>query len=104
MFLEFTLSSNNKSVSNGDIVVSTLLFCLHAILKQSQSAWKVWHKYLCSVRHFELDEVSLMHDHGEVCKVPSNEFPALAVSVHWGTDLMENQIAKNLGGFYFHEV
>ena len=62
------------------------------------------HKYLCSVRHFELDEVFSMHDRGKVCKVLSNEFPALAVSVHWGTDLMGNQIAKNLGSFHFHKV
>ena len=51
-----------------------------------------------------LDEVFSMHDRGEVCKVLSNEFPALAVSVHSGTGLMENQMAKDLGGFHFHEM
>ena len=84
MFLEFThfSSDNTKTVSNGDIVVSTLLFRLHAILKQSQSAWREWHKYLGSVKHFELDEIFSTHDRREVCKVLSNEFPGLAVSVH----------------------
>ena len=37
MFLEFTHFSNDKIVSNGDIVVSTLLSCLHAILKQHRA-------------------------------------------------------------------
>ena len=105
MFLEFThFSDSTKTVSNGDIVVSTLLFHLHAILKQSQSAWREWHKYLCSIRHFELDEIFSTHDCSEVCKVLSNEFPALAVSVHWQTCLMENQFAKDLGGFDFHKM
>ena len=95
------LSSNDKSVSNGDIVVSTLLFCLHTILGQSQSAWKVWHKYLCSVRHFELDEVFSIHDCGEVCKVLSNEFPALAVSVHWELIWWKTKLQRTWVAFTF---
>ena len=55
-----------------------------------------------SVKHFELDEILLMHDHSEVCSVLSAEFPALAVSIHCGTHLIENQFAKDLGGFVFH--
>ena len=58
--------------------------------------------YLCSVEHFELDEIYSTHDRREVCRVLSTEFPALAVSVHWGTLLIENQFAKDLGGFDFH--
>jgi hypothetical protein len=75
---------------------------LFAILKQSQNAWKEWHKYLYSVEYFELDEMSSTHDRSEVCRVLSAEFPALAVSVHWGIHLIENQFAKDFGGFDFH--
>ena len=46
MFLNFThfSSDNMMTVSNDDIVVSTLLLFLYTILKQSQRAWKEWHK------------------------------------------------------------
>ena len=101
-FLNSIHFSSNNTANNDDIVVSTLLFCLYAILKQSQSAWKQWHKYLCSVEYFELDKMFSMHDCQEVFRVLSTEFPALALSVHWGTRLIENQFAKNLGGFDFH--
>lgn len=43
-----------------------------------------------------------MHDRSEVCRVLSAEFPALAVSVNSGTHFIENQIAKDFGGFNFH--
>jgi hypothetical protein len=97
MFLDFThFSSDDKTVvSNGDIVVSPLLLLSFTIfLKQSQSAWK-------EVEHFELDKILLTHDRIEVCSVLSAEFPALAVSIHCGTHLIENQFAKELGGFVF---
>lgn len=98
MFLDFTdfSSDDMTTISNGDIVVSTLLLSLYAILKQSQSAWKEWHKYLYSVEHFELDETFSTHDRSEVCRVLSAEFPALAVSVNSGTHFIENQLAKDL--------
>ena len=104
MFLDFThFSSDDKTVvSNGDIVVSPLLLLSFTIfLKQSQSAWKEWHKYFYAVEHFELDKILLTHDRIEVCSVLSAEFPALAVSIHCGTHLIENQFAKDLGGFVF---
>lgn len=107
MFLDFThfsFGNTENAPSNDDIIVSTPLLHLYAILKRSQSAWKEWHKYLCSVEHFEFDEIFSTHDREEVCRVLSTEFPALAVSVHWGTHLIENHFAKDLGGFDFHEM
>lgn len=56
------------------------------------------------MNHFELDELFPIDDRTEDFTVLSNEFPSLAVSVHWGSHLLENQFAKDLGGFDQHEM
>lgn len=67
-----------------------------------QALWREWRQRLPTIEHLQFDQASQYHDRKNLFETACEEFPALAVSVRWGSYLKENQLAVGSGGFDWH--